>query len=248
MCPVDGAERNNNALGRPFGAPDTTLTERLETLHSYARVGQCVNGVTHDVNNQLGAILAYAELISYSGPIDPDTKGMLDKVIACVERCTVLVGDLTRVARPPAERIGEVNVRELIEAVVRLREYAMKVALITHEVHVGDDVPVLRGDLAKLQHALLALLLNAEDAAGERGRIRVSALCDGENVLVRVWNSGVSFGDADWEVALQRWTTAKTGHHIGLGLPAAKATAEAHDGTLTWSPDAGVTLSLPAIR
>ena len=36
---------------------------RLVQLHRYAQVGKCVNGVTHDINNLLGAAMAYAESI-----------------------------------------------------------------------------------------------------------------------------------------------------------------------------------------
>ena len=41
-------------------------------LFRASQVGSCVSSVTHDVNNYLGAILAYADLLGMSGNVGPN--------------------------------------------------------------------------------------------------------------------------------------------------------------------------------
>ena len=55
--------------------------ERLSEQFKHAQVGRCVNSVTHDVNNLLGAIMAYSELLSFDPGISEDGKTMAANII-----------------------------------------------------------------------------------------------------------------------------------------------------------------------
>ena len=54
---------------------------RLMQLHRHAQVGGCVSGIAHDINNLLGAAMAYAELAALDEGVSPDTSRMLEQIV-----------------------------------------------------------------------------------------------------------------------------------------------------------------------
>ena len=65
---------------------DDETREKLARLYRYAQVGHCVSSVTHDVNNFLGAVLAYAELVGLEKNQTPEALRMLGEVMSAVRK------------------------------------------------------------------------------------------------------------------------------------------------------------------
>ena len=99
------------------------LENRLLQLFRYSQIGQCVNSVTHDVNNLLGAIMAYSELISMDESIAADSKRMLGEVVEAVRKASGLMGNLTDIARKPRQDVRIVAPIQLMNRVIDLRRY-----------------------------------------------------------------------------------------------------------------------------
>ncbi|MCH7892107.1 MAG: bacillithiol biosynthesis cysteine-adding enzyme BshC, partial [Gemmatimonadetes bacterium] len=85
----------------------------------YGQVGRCVNSVTHDVNNYLGAILAYAELVSLDPGTSEDSKRMLSDIVEAVRKSSGLMSTLTSIARPEKPVTSMVDVVKLVEQAVQ---------------------------------------------------------------------------------------------------------------------------------
>ena len=69
--------------------------EKLTLLFRYAQIGRCVNSVTHDVNNYLGAIMAYAELIGLDAQLPDDSQRMIGEIVSAVRKSSDLINNLT---------------------------------------------------------------------------------------------------------------------------------------------------------
>ena len=64
-------------MSGPIDLNSDDARERLTRLFRHAQVGRSVSSVTHDLNNYLGAIMAYAELAGMDKGISADTARML---------------------------------------------------------------------------------------------------------------------------------------------------------------------------
>jgi len=91
-----------------------------------------------------------------------------------------------------------------------------------------------------LRAALVNLALNAVDATGRDGRLRLSAAADGTTLALAVEDDGPGPPEAIRDSLHEPFVTGKP-EGIGLGLAVATAVAEAHAGTLSWSRVAGWT-------
>ena len=90
---------------------------------------------------------------------------------------------------------------------------------------------------------LLNLLLNAVDAAGPNGRVRVVLRSDERQLELRIYDTGPG---PPQEIARRLFEPFATGkpEGIGLGLTVARQIAEAHGGSLGFEADGGTCFKL----
>lgn len=220
---------------------------QLVQLHRYAQVGKCVNGVTHDINNLLGAAMAYAELASFDERISPDTNRMLGQIVEGITKCSQLISSLTSIARRDRLDINLVSPDRLMDDVLTLRDYELKMKQIAVEKVYEPDIGAMLLDLPKVKIALIHLLVNAQDAVSDKPdrRVRITVRGLDEFVEYQIWDSGGGLAPEHIESAFLPLTSYwGEGEHVGLGLFAAGQVAELHEGSLTYAPETGFSLRL----
>lgn len=223
--------------------------ERVLSAARYAQVGRVADSVTHDVNNLLGATMAYAEIVSLEPGISDDGRRMLAQVVSSALRCSELVGGLTALTRKEVILAKHANVVQLFRRAVALEVFMLRRAKVTVIEAWPEEETTLVGDPPRLQLALSHLLTNAREAlsqrpAGEARELKVSLTLLGEHdAQLQVWNSGPPIPEAVRAHMFEPLYTTRPAPHLGLGLFAARRAAELHDGALTYDPEAGFCFS-----
>ena len=229
----------------PFDIDSDALQARVQHLHRRAQVGDCVGGVAHDINNMLGAAMAYAELVAYDEGVSDDSKRMLGQIVDGISKCSGLISSLTSISRKERLDVSLASPENLMDEALILRDYEFKIRQITVERDYHPGVATISTDLAKLKLALIYLLVNAQEALQDAPekivRIRVANVEGG--VCFDVWDSGPGLApDAVEKAFAPYYSTAPDGDRLGLGLSNARAVAELHDGSLTYTPENGFRL------
>ena len=212
------------------------MTERLldaqgalVRAEKLASVGRLAAGIAHEVGNPLAAIGNYAEVLRRRGA-DPELVSALEREAA---RIDAIVRGLLDYARPRTVPREAVDLAALAEgAVALLRNQGL---LRTLDVVVeGDAAPPVVGDPVALEQVLVNLLLNAVDAAGEGGRVRVrTAAATPGRACVVVADSGPGVPEADRARIFDPFFTTKApGLGTGLGLAIVQRVIEDHRGTV----------------
>jgi len=215
---------------------------RLTHLHRYSQVGLCVNGVTHDINNLLGAAMAYAELAGLDPNISPESARMMGQIVDGVGRCSVLIKSLTSIARRDRVDVNLASPEQIMTEILQLRDYELKTAQITVEAALDVQIPSLPLDLPKVKLAFIFLLMNAEEAL--RGKdvreVKVTAGPTEDGAYLEIWDSGDGLTPAQAETAFAPLVSFwPEGRHLGMGLYTAREVAEMHGGTLEYDPERG---------
>ena len=232
------------------GLPDLSDEEwrqRVDLLYRYAQVGNAVNGVAHDLNNILGAIMAYAELIGLDVDLDEEPRRMMDELLGAVKRSSALVSNLTGIARKPKLNIATVNLVQLIERMVSIRNYDFASIGLQLKTDLCDPAPEIVGDRMSIELATVYLLSNALDSLRESGKgtatIRLTQ--DETNAHITVSDSNLPVADDVAAQMFDAFYTTRDDMHIGLGLNSAKQIAELHGGDVVYDSSIGFTLTLP---
>ncbi len=234
-------------MSGPIDLNSDDARERLTRLFRHAQVGRSVSSVTHDLNNYLGAIMAYAELAGMDKGISADTARMLGEVVNAVKKSSGLVASLTDVARKEKPDVRIMDPAQLVERVLDLRRYDLRVANVTLTNNYDPNLPLLSVNLPRLQLALMYLVSNAIEALDgtERKKLSVDVHKTDDGVRIAFKDSGSPIQDDVRAAMFTPFYTTRDVNHLGLGLSVARATVEDHGGTLEYDPDNGFVIALP---
>jgi signal transduction histidine kinase len=226
---VTELERANEAL--VAARASLVRAERLATL------GRLASGIAHEVGNPLGAIGGYVELArdrlraGDAGRAEADD--FLARVGAEAQRIDRTVRDLLDLARPAEALLGPVDVAAPVEAALRLARVQARFKGVEVEVALPPGLPAVFADARRLAQVFLNLFLNAGDAAGAAGRVRIGARTEGEAVLVEVEDDGPGIAPEDLPRIFEPFFTTKpAGQGTGLGLAISQGIVESFGGEL----------------
>jgi signal transduction histidine kinase len=112
---------------------------------------------------------------------------------------------------------------------------------ISVQMHLGEHLPLVRGDRVQLQQVVLNLMMNAIQAMGAvadgaRDLLITTAEAEPHGVLIAVKDSGPGLASANIERAFDPFYTTKAGG-LGMGLSICRSIVEAHRGRLWVTPN-----------
>jgi CheY-like chemotaxis protein len=219
-------------------------------------VGQLAGGIAHDFNNMLTGIMAAAEIIKMRLPSEDKNHKMVDTIINATARSTDLTRELLTFSRKGTPNLCPVRINDTITSVINLLEHTID-KNIQQSTCLDDSNPVVMGDQAQLQNALLNLGVNARDAMPQGGTLiyattekmidEVScrsmgiSLDSGRYLEIAVSDTGVGMTKEVIEHIFEPFFTTKSvGKGTGLGLAAVYGTIKSHGGELTVQSQPGL--------
>ena len=206
--------------------------KRASTLHEVeqssklASIGRLAAGVAHEVNNPLAIINEKAglmkDIFSYKEEYKHDTKilGLIDSILASVERCGKITKRLLGFARHLDVSIQNVDIRAVIEDVLGFLVKEAEYRSIIVTVDIEEDIPQFETDRGKLQQILLNLINNAFAAMQDNGHLDIKIRrVENDFVAVSVKDDGSGIPEEDLKRIFEPFfsTKTKTGG-TGLGL------------------------------
>ncbi len=194
---------------------------RAQQAESLARIGALAANVAHEIRNPLAAISLTLQVIARSFDEDDRRRGIIDKVEAQVHRLDRLVTDLLDYARPPEPAIQPVDLTRMAEESISLSN--------TRALLLDRDPMTAMADPHLLQSALVNLLQNARDAAGEHGVVELRV---GPGPRIVVVDDGPGIAPEIRPRLFSPFVTSKA-RGTGLGLAISRKLVEAQHGTLT---------------
>ncbi len=231
--------------------------ERRERLQQLAALA---SGLAHEFKNPLGGIKGAAQLLARRLDGDPAAREYIEVMIREVDRLSALVEQLLRLGAPPPPNLRPLNIHPLINQVVlraRQNPMAREVAV---QAEFDPSLPLVRGDGDQLKQVLLNLVLNACEAMGGKGTIRLATRLETDFHLVRdqnppsrfvrieVADTGPGIDPAFRERIFEPFFTTKP-RGTGLGLAISQRIVAEHGGMLRAANDprggAVMTLNLP---
>jgi PAS domain S-box-containing protein len=229
---------------------DITERKRSEALlreqEALARLGEMAAVVAHEVKNPLAGIRGALQVIGGRMPESSRDRAIMHDIVSRLDSLNEIVQDLLVFARPREPKLSPVSVAEILEGTAALlRKDAAHGGV---EVSIAGDRPTVRADPEQLQTVFLNLLLNAAQASGSAGDVRVT-IAEEEGVCrVAIEDRGPGIpADVRAKIFEPFFTTKHRG--TGLGLPTARRVIDRHSGTIEFDcpPSGGtvVTVTLP---
>lgn len=225
--------------------------EQLLQSEKMSAVGQLISGVAHELNNPLTAILGYTQLLETEN-LEPRVRDFILKLHKQAQRTHKIVQNLLSFARQHKPSRIDVDLRNVLEDAIALRDYDLKINNIAVERAFDSLVPHVVADPHQLEQVYLNIINNAADAimeSGRGGRMRIRLFHSNGHIVTEFHDSGSGLRDPK-HVFDPFYTTKGVGKGTGLGLSICYGIVKEHGGEISAHnhPTGGavVTVRIPA--
>jgi two-component system, NtrC family, sensor kinase len=224
------------------------LTHQTEKL---AALGRMAAGIAHEINNPLAGILLYSSRLSKKvAPNSPIHEG-LEIISHETARCRDIIQGLLEFSRNDTSRKSPANLNKIVEQALNIVENELRLRHIQLNRHLAQDLPEALMDANQIEQVCVNLLINAAEAIGEYGTIKVRSKQEagGQRLILEISDTGSGIPQEVMGKIFEPFFSTKS-KGTGLGLSVSYGIVQSHRGTLRVSsrPDKGTcfTISLPA--
>jgi two-component system NtrC family sensor kinase len=232
------------------------MARQLSNAEKLAAIGRLAGGVAHEINNPLGGILAFAQILLRDQCPPEEQRDYLREIEKSAIRCKAIVEALLRFSRqsPSAPRL-RLAINDVVRESLTLVSYKYAASDVEIRCQLEDGLPTVLGNASQLEQVLVNLLSNAYEAitgsGGRGGAIEVRTAFVGGAVELEVADSGRGIDEAHLPKIFDPFfTTKEEGRGNGLGLAITYAIVREHGGRIAARnrPGGGalVVVTLPA--
>jgi two-component system, sporulation sensor kinase E len=226
---------------------------RLRRAESLAALTTLTAGVAHEIKNPLGSIGIHLELMKkeMSGKRQIETRKVMENLRIIkeeVDRLNRIVMDFLFTVRPMNAELSYDDLNRVVQELLELKKPELAEAGINLETELMKPSPQILLDERYMKQAVLNLLNNAISAMPDGGRLRVQTMHDGNEVRLKIADSGVGIPEENMDKIFEPYFTTKD-FGSGLGLTLVYKIVKEHMGDIEISSKVGegttMTLSFP---
>lgn len=205
--------------------------EGLVRSEKLATVGRLAAGVAHEIGNPVAAILGYVGIMRRrAGGAGDEYPERIEREVQRVDR---ILRDLLEFARPQPAALGPLSLAQVVEAAARLVEPQPRWRAMALVVDLPAGLPAVLAQEHYATQVLVNLLINAADACGGQGTVRVGAQVTADAVELRVEDDGPGLAPEDLPRLFDPFFTTKApGEGTGLGLAVCHRLMESFGGSI----------------
>ncbi|MDF7798562.1 ATP-binding protein [Pontiellaceae bacterium B1224] len=238
---------------RETAAEQERLHAKLRHSDRLATIGQLAAGVAHELNEPLGGILGFAQLLSKTPDLPQQAQGDIAKIESATLHARDIIRRLMTFARQTTPRDVRVDINRLIkesESIWRPRCAASDIRL---EYALDETIPEIVADDVQLRQVITNLAVNAIQAMPDGGELSISTMRDGEWLRLTVTDTGFGIDpDVLPRIFDPFFTTKDIDEGTGLGLSVVHGIIAGHEGTIALESTLGqgtrATVRLPLRR
>jgi signal transduction histidine kinase len=212
------------------------LERELAERERLAVLGQMAASISHNLKNPLGSIKTILQVQMENPGLPESIRGETKMVLEEIGRLSSKLNQLLQFSRP-AIRGGVVaavcDARTVAEEVSGVLRHEAERRGVKFEIEVAADALKLAASAEAVSEILSNLVVNALEATGPGGRVKLSGSSNGEGFLFAVEDDGPGVPASVRERILQPFFTTKT-QGTGLGLAIVARRVAEFGGRLDW--------------
>ena len=225
------------------------LESRLQRAQKMEAIGTLAGGVAHDLNNILGGLVSYPELLLLQLPDDSPLRNSILTIQKSGEKAAAVVQDLLTLARRGVVITEVVNLNHVVAEYLKSPEHEKLKSFhptVHIETHIEKDTLNILGSSTHLSKTIMNLISNAAEAMPEGGKLTVSTenryidrpikgydnVKEGDYVVFTISDTGIGISPEDMGKIFEPfYTKKKMGRSgTGLGMAVVWGTVKDHNG------------------
>lgn len=226
------------------------MEQQIAQADKLAAIGELSAGVAHEINNPLGVILGYTQLLLKESTLHKEDLKIIEKH---VKNCKVVVSDLLTFSRKGSAKMETVDIAQVVNGVIGFLSNHSDFRNIELIVEQESDVQMtVLGNKQELSQVMINLLINASHAVDGKGSIHITPIRNTrDKIQIQVKDDGKGIEPENLSKIFNPFFTTKpVGQGTGLGLSVGYGIIKRHQGNISVDSILGkgsvFTITLPA--
>ncbi len=218
------------------------MDKHLAQTEKLASVGQLASGVAHEINNPLGVIQCYANLIAKSQPADSQVLEDVKIINKHTDQCRSVVEALLNFSRTAEPRMKATDINTCTQEVLAVLGLQLQRDMFTIQRDFDPQLPPITVDGNKIKQVMMNLLINASQAMPDGGCITVTTrlINDGRHVSIAIADTGKGIPRENIPKIFDPFFTTKGPEKgTGLGLSVSYGIVQQHGGHISVDSTSG---------
>lgn len=207
-----------------------TIQQALRQSEKLAHMGQLSAGIAHELNNPLGVLIMYTNILLEECKENDPNRQDLELIATQAERCKKIVSGLLNFARKNQVRFEEADIVKLAED--SLNSVVIPSSISTRVVNRTEN-PLAQIDYDQMMQVLTNLNKNAIESMPTGGNLEIVVEDTPELITFRVKDTGHGIAEEDMDKLFTPFfTTKEVGKGTGLGLATSYGIVKMHKGKI----------------
>jgi signal transduction histidine kinase len=216
------------------------LQEQLRHADRLATIGQLAAGVAHELNEPLGNVLGFAQLIKKGPDLNEQMSHDVEKILTAALHARDVVKKLLIFARQMPTIKSFVDLSAVTEEAYSFLASRLEKENIECVLELQADLPRIIADPAQLRQVVVNLIVNAFQAMPDGGTLTLTTRADESHVYLVVEDTGVGMSEeVKKKIFLPFFTTKDVGQGTGLGLAVVHGIVASHGGSIDVRTESG---------
>ncbi|OPY86240.1 MAG: Blue-light-activated protein [Smithella sp. PtaU1.Bin162] len=234
------------------------LAERLRRAEKMEALGTLAGGVAHDLNNILGVLVGYSELLLMAIPDDNPLRKYVSNILQSSEKSAAIIQDLLTLARRGVATSDVVNINKVISDYsnsIEFEKLKMNYPLVSFKINPDNNLMNIKGSPVHLSKTVMNLTANAAEAISGDGEVIIATknqyldrpitgydeIHEGDYVVLTISDTGRGIAVDDiGKIFEPFYTKKKMGRSgTGLGLAVVWGTVKDHEGYIDVQSEEG---------
>jgi iron only hydrogenase large subunit-like protein/nitrogen-specific signal transduction histidine kinase len=209
----------------------SSMKQALKQSEKLAHMGQLSAGIAHELNNPLGVVIMYSNILLEESSAGDTVREDLNLIVEQAGRCKKIVAGLLNFARKNQVNHQLVSIKELVNHSLESLIVPEKVIINITDITTNPEAML---DSEQMMQVLTNLVKNAIDAMPGGGTINIKMEDTLGNVIISISDTGTGIREEDRAKIFEPFFTTKSiGQGTGLGLATAYGVVKMHKGQIT---------------
>jgi len=209
------------------------LQTQLQHVERLAFVGELSAGIAHELNEPLGRVLGFAQLIKKAGSLNDQQSEDIERIIKASLYSREIIKKLMIFSRQMPQQITKVNLNDIVHNILYFIDVRFQSRGITIIKQLDPALPVIYADEVQMSQVLVNLITNSVYAMPTGGEITVITRKKENLVSLIVKDTGSGMTpDIRNKIFEPFFTTKPVGQGTGLGLSVVQGIVDSHEGKI----------------
>lgn len=195
------------------------LESQLRHADRLATVGELAAGVAHELNEPLGSILGFAQLIKDDKNISEQTENDVDKIIKGSLHAREIIKKLMSFSRYEEKENIEISLNQIVKDSLYILKSRSKTENINIVLLLEEELPSLFVHPVQINQVIINLCVNSFQAMPNGGELIIQTFSDKENIYLVIQDTGIGISEQVMKRIFDPFfSTKEVGTGLGLTL------------------------------